>query len=474
MSNYRRINTHFIIACAIILFGFQTPSRAADWQYSFRPGDTLWSVCQQYTNEPNCWLKLGPLNDIDANRRIAPGTRINIPASWLKVPAATVRIVYVKGDVSYTLPGEARAPALAGIKLPIGSTLQTKKGSVTVVFADGSSMLLEADSELELDALSSFELNGMVDASVRLNKGTLKTRVIKGEPRSRFNTITPSAAAAVRGTEYLVNLVADPTTQQLATLVSVYQGLVEVGAQQKSYPVPADFGVVTQPGEAPQAPVKLLAAPSFSPLASTFLVEMDDTDLQTEAVTIDWQDLPGAAAYQLKVLAELTKADEALDMQIQRYDTGPSHADINGLRTGCYRLRLRAIDQQGLHGQAVETPLCIDKRIAAPLPTIHTSETTDESSAIVEWPQVTGATSYRIETSEHETFTTLLDSYTSTETSAMLSHDKQIFWRVYALDDGARVSSASPTISWQPIAEEKPYWTLSLPIGLFLLGLILI
>jgi hypothetical protein len=206
-----------ILFSILLLIVWVKPVSAAGWLYSIRPGDTLWSVCKEYTKEPGCWQKLGPLNKIDQNRKIAPGTRLRIPASWLKNPAASATIVFTQGDVRYQHFGEVEADAVKGIKLPIGSQLTTGKGTVTIVFADGSSMILASDSQLELDTLSNFELNGMVDSTVRLKRGTVKTRVIKREPRSQFRTMTPSAVASVRGTEYRVNIVSGKSSPETSS-----------------------------------------------------------------------------------------------------------------------------------------------------------------------------------------------------------------------------------------------------------------
>lgn len=447
---------------------------ASDWLYSFRPGDTIWSVCNQYTNEPNCWQKLGALNNIDADRRIAPGTRIKIPTSWLKVPPASATIFYVQGDAYYELFGEPVAVARKGVKLPIGSILKTDNGTATLLFADGSSMVLEANSELELDTLSNFELNGMVDSTVRLSKGTLRTRVIEREPRSQFRTITPSAVAVVRGTEYRVDIVADEPksdlTAQEKTLVSVYQGLVDVGAEKTSYPVPASFGIVTKQGEPPKEPVKLLAAPAFVPFKQQNYVTFNSLELQSEAVAIDWDDLPDAAAYQLVVVADLQAGANSADQQIQSYVESQSEAAVIGLALGCYRLRLRAIDQQGLHGLAAEAPLCVEQRIASPEAIVQEIEIL---GAPVRWSEIPEATSYRIEVSDNENFTTLLDTITTQDVSVSFEYDKQIYWRVKAVGDGDQISLASPSYRWHPSAEED-YWALLVPIGLFVIGLILI
>ena len=338
------------------------PVNAADWQYTMRPGDTLWSVCKEYAKEPGCWQKLGPLNKIGRDRAIPPGTRIRIPASWLKVPAATAAIVFVQGDVSYQLPNEMEVPASEGIELTIGSKLFTGNGSVSLSFADGSSMILEPNSQLELDTLSNFELNGMVDSTVRLNRGTVKTRVIKREPRSHFRTITPSALAAVRGTEYRVNVVSNEQQKQ-STLVEVYQGLVDVGADQVTFPVPATFGIVAKQGETLQEPVKLLDKPVLIGFEEQQIILIDDAGKHLSSPSIQWQQEPLAAGFQLNILAD-QKGNAKTEKLITSYQTESNTITIKDLAQGCYQVSLRAIDTLGLHGLAAQKRLCLTQQLA--------------------------------------------------------------------------------------------------------------
>ena len=348
----------------LMLVSILQPVNAADWQYTMRPGDTLWSVCKEYTKEPGCWQKLGPLNNIGRDRAIPPGTRIRIPANWLKVPAATATIIFVQGDVSFQRPDETEMPASEGIELTIGSKLITGDGSVSLSFADGSSMVLEPNSQLELDTLSNFELNGMVDSTVRLNRGTVKTRVIKREPRSHFRTITPSALAAVRGTEYRVNVVSNEQQKQ-STLVEVYEGLVDVGADKVTFPVPATFGIVAKQGETLQEPVKLLDKPELIGFQEQQIILVDDTGKLLSSPSIHWQEESLAAGYQLNILAD-QQGNAKTEKLITSYRTEANTVTIKDLAQGCYQLSLRAIDKLGLHGLATQKRLCLTQQIALP------------------------------------------------------------------------------------------------------------
>lgn len=361
-----KIRNFFVLF--FLLLSISLPVNAADWLYTIRPGDTLWTLCKEYTKEPSCWQKLGPLNNIARDRAIPPGTRIRIPANWLKVPAASAKIEFVQGQVSYQLLGENALPASEGVELPIGSKLVTGDGTVSLAFADGSSMVLEPNSQLELDALSNFDLNGMVDSTVRLNQGTVKTRVIKREPRSHFKTITPSAVAAVRGTEYRVNVVSeseDKKTKQ-ATLVEVYQGLVDVGAEQVTFPVPASFGIVAKQGEVLQKPVKLLDAPELIPTPEQHTLFVDNTGKPNSSILLEWKSVELASEFQLNIFAD-QQDDTNTEKLLKSYRTQVNSLNLNDLAQGCYQLSLRAIDQLGLHGLASLKRFCLNKQIETPV-----------------------------------------------------------------------------------------------------------
>ena len=67
------------------------------WEYTFRPGDSIWKIAEKYTTSVNNWVEIQELNKIrqGPDRRIPPGTRIIIPVSMLKqqpVPAVVIAV----------------------------------------------------------------------------------------------------------------------------------------------------------------------------------------------------------------------------------------------------------------------------------------------------------------------------------------------------------------------------------------------
>lgn len=465
-----------------ILLSVAGASSAADWQYSFRPGDTLWSVCKEYTKEPTCWSKLGPLNNIGANRKIPPGTRIKIPAAWLKVPPASVTVDFVQGEVTYTLPGSETVAAEINSKLTIGTRIESRSGSATLLFADGSTLILEPFTTIVLDRLSNFELNGMVDSTVRLNQGTIKTRVIKRTPKSSFQTITPSAVASVRGTEYRVNLVQNPgqnETGDPTTFVEVYEGLVSVGAQGKKFDVPANFGIVTKPGQAPQAPVQLLKAPEFLPVPTPQTIFTDDKNQQRSPIEISWKALKEAKSYRLNVLGKQLNA-KSTEKLVASYSAPDTSIRITGLTPGCYQLSLRAIDTAGLQGIASKQALCLEKQLLAPKLNQHKSAVPNASEVTISWPPVQAAEAYIVEVSSSEDFSIVTSTIETSDTHFLLRGTDKVYIRVTARNSTDKPSVPSSPINWQPsdntgqkeLEDDENYWQALVPVALFLIGLL--
>jgi hypothetical protein len=406
-----------------------------------------------------------------------------MPATWLKVPAASATIAFTQGEVKYQHLGETETVAKVGVKLPIGSQLTTEQGTVTIVFADGSSMILEPGSHLELDTLSNFELNGMVDSTVRLKRGTVKTRVIKRVPRSQFRTITPSAVASVRGTEYRVNVIAELSTEKQNTLIEVYEGLVDVGAERKTYPVPASFGIVTLQGQAPNPPVRLLDGPLFMPFneQQTLLPLNPSMKILPTSkhapIMIAWQAMDSVSHYQFNILTDLNK-DEQAEQLLQSYNVNDTKVSLTTLATGCYQLSLRAIDTLGLHGLATRKRLCLTEQLNPP--TFNTPSEIGKQITIT-WDEVKDALTYHIEASESADFSTLIQSSEVSDTSYNLAHETALFFRIQAIDKNGSASNFSPPLHWQPkkaievekeTVEETEYWPVYLQIGLFLLALL--
>jgi hypothetical protein len=438
---------HFcsLLLIIVALCAGSSSTQAADWLYSVRPGDTLWDLCEKYTTKPDCWLNLGKVNNVEFPRRLPPGYLIKIPVSWLKEQPLPVSVSYVQGQAYVTHPDEQTSrPIAIGDKLLIGSTIRTDDGSMTLTFGGGAQMLLENNSELVLDTMSSFEGQGYVDSRMRLNRGSIKTRVPLTKPRSRFSISTPAAVAAVRGTEFRVSYITADNKENTSDTISsgkqstmrseVFSGLVAVSAQSSEKDVPAGFGMVAAEGETLKQPIQLLAAPSFTM-----------PEQLMHPARLQWTTLADATGYYLEILND-NNNEELIYSTTQT----PSSYLATVLEQGCYRARVRGIDEMQLQGIGVESKFCITPPIATPDSDSFTVVTLPEHTIALSWDAISGANKYQVETSVNEQFTSGIISIITIDPSTTINTygQESLYIRVQAIGPQDQKSAFSDAKIW--------------------------
>lgn len=316
---------------------------AAEWICTVQPGDDLWQLSKKHLKSMRHWQDLVALNEIDDPFRLQPGTTLRFPLEWLKSGAAvaTVTALTGKATIIESRSGDGLA-AEAGKMLWEGDIIQTDIDSnVTLRFSDGSKLLLQAASELKMERLMHYGGTGMAETKVRLKSGRTHNQVVpRRGPGSRFEISTPSAIAAVRGTEYRISADADGSSR-----TEVLTGVVGVDSVGTNQDVSGGFGTVSFPDHKPLAPVKLLAAPDLSGLPET--VTRIPFLLKASPVS-------GARQYRLQIAADDQFSTLLVDALFPSANTwGPDLPD------GSYFLRLQGIDNNGLEGLYSIRPLKI-------------------------------------------------------------------------------------------------------------------
>ncbi|WNO08291.1 FecR domain-containing protein [Teredinibacter sp. KSP-S5-2] len=409
-------------------------SLANDWVYTVRQGDTLWDLCLEYTLKKDCWLKIGPYNQVKYPKTLAPGTRIAFPADWLKNAPAKAEIIFALGDVQIAMEEASRA-AQKGDLLGINSRIETGiESSTTIQFADGSVLTLEENSVLTLDLLSRYGNSGMVDTRLNLLQGAAKTRVPKKTPPTKLRISTPSAIAAVRGTDFRVISANNNGTPY--TLSEVYDGAVGVGAEQNTNEVKVNkgFGLRADKDKEISQPLPLLPAPQLQPTPATQLLPIE----------LQWEKVKGAEKYRIEVLQ-----DAEYDMQVDSLFTEQKQVTISELANGCYRFRVSPYDQHGLQGLAQETKTCVANPIGSPVLSEDIKQ--DNNNLLISWSPVDNAKRYRIEISRNKSFNDIVatEETTSTEYSYFPETKKKLYFRVIAIGEYNTENTASNTVRWQ-------------------------
>jgi hypothetical protein len=303
------------------------------WEYTFRPGDSLWKIAEKYTTSINNWGELLKINSIDqaTDRTILPGTRISIPVSMLKQQPAPALVIAVNGAVYVVRADGAQSELAVGTELFNGDRVVTGDGqSLRMQFADKSELQVLPNSEVILDKLSQFEQTGMVDTRIRLNSGRVKTWVEKQKPGNRYEIKTPAAITAVRGTTFRLS-----SDDSQIGRTEVTEGFVVVSAGDAEKDIKDGFGIVAEKGKPLPDAVKLLAAPEISGNLSA-----DKSKLQ-----VSWMNLKGAEFYRYQLAT-----DEKFDQVAIYGSTENSEIRLDELLPGQYYLQVRGIDQYELEG----------------------------------------------------------------------------------------------------------------------------
>ena len=308
--------------------------QAGDWLYRVRPRDNVWTLTQRYLKPSVSWQRLQAYNKLGDPYHLPPGSSLRIPVGWLKVQPADATVVAVIGDAHARLPGQAQdLPVTAGMKLGYGARVDTgAHASLTLEFADGSRVLVQDDSELQLDRMSAYGTTGMADTHLRLQHGRI-TNAVTPMPgtTAHFTVQTPGAISSVRGTHFRV-AAGDAHSQ-----TEVVGGRVDVAGQHRHVQVGKGSGVAVADGQRPGRVHRLLPAPAL--------------DCPAKPVTrlsfpLGWTALPGAGHYRVQIAPD----DRFEALLFDRVTGALPHVSLPDLPNGDYALRVRGIDADRLEG----------------------------------------------------------------------------------------------------------------------------
>ena len=303
------------------------------WEYTFRPGDSIWKIAEKYTTSVKNWDEISKINQIrqGPDRKIRPGTRIIIPVSMLKLQPTPARVIAVNTGASLIRANDDKAEISTDTLLYSGDRVVTGEGqSLRLQFADKSELQILPNSVVIFDKLSHHKSTGMVDTRLRLNSGSIKTWVEKQRPDSHYELTTPAAITAVRGTVFRLS-----TDASQVSRTEVTEGIVGVSADETEKAVKDGYGIVAEKGKPLPEPVKLLAAPAIS----------DNLFANRSELHVSWAKLDGAVSYRYQLASDEKFNTISIDASTQ-----DNIIRLTGLQPGQYYLRIRGIDQLKLEG----------------------------------------------------------------------------------------------------------------------------
>ena len=193
-----------------------------DWHYTIRPKDTLPSISDRLLKPQHTWSSVAHYNHIKDVERLQVGSILKLPITWLKHQPIPAKVIEFDGVALIKRRQNTRYnPVSHNNLLYVGDELLTREGYVIIEFANESQLRLDERSHLIFNKLSNYQSIGMVDTRMRLGRGGLSTQVSPLTKGSRYEISTPSAVAAVRGTEFRLR------TNPMGTALEVLEGTVE-------------------------------------------------------------------------------------------------------------------------------------------------------------------------------------------------------------------------------------------------------
>ncbi len=406
-----------------------TPAAAGAWFHRIVQGDTLIGIADEYLARPADWPRLQRLNQIADPRRLVPGREVRIPAAWLRQTATVAEAVFVRGEVTLQrAPSEPAVAVQTGGTLRAGDVVRTAAdSSLTLRFADGSRLLVVADSEVAIVELLAVGRAARPSLRVRLARGSADAQVLPRPGRdTRFEISTPAVNLGVRGTEFRARV--DPQHPVTRTEVLVGSVRADGSAQASSskrgngVAVDAGLGVVAEAGRPIPAPQRLIGAPDLSGVARL---------IERVPLRLGWAPLPGAQAYRAQVYA----ADSADQLLLDGVfaDASARWAD---LPDGRYRLRARALDAQSLEGLDAYADFVLNARPEPPFTSAPANGGITYGAATeLRWARSTAAVRYRLQVAASADFKTpLLDTDDLTATARSVPLPPGTYhWRVASI-----------------------------------------
>ncbi|KZY83886.1 hypothetical protein A3741_03520 [Oleiphilus sp. HI0069] len=434
----------------------QTP-QVEEWHYTLRPGDNLQKVSQGLLNRQHTWTDLIRYNKIEQVSALAPGSIIKIPMHWLKHQPKPAVAKSVSGSALIKRASKSVFKLLkTNMNIRVGDEVATKKGNVLIEFADSSTIRLEENSNLVFNKLSHFGKTGMVDTRLRLKRGSLSTEVTPLVKGSRYEITTPSAVAAVRGTEFRLS------TQGNETQLEVIEGEVSFAGEHGTTQVFAGNGARIKKGSAIIEQTKLADAPK------ALFAERVVDDLPS---TLSWEEQKSAEAYRVQLTDNKQNGKLVKQGKIQKPELELEH-----IENGEYDVSMRAIDANGFEGVDSVTRIAVDigteqAKLIAPL----AKSILDSTKPTFSWNFVKPDTLGKLQISKDKGFN-LLISQTDFDAAQQIAPRKALmpgsyYWRVVSLaDDGETANSEVRNFSVRGIL--KPVKILSVnyidsQVGLF-------
>ena len=395
------------------------------WAYTVNQKDSFERIYQKYLNKRANIEALSKYNHHQLNKKLQPGQIINIPVEMLKKIQTNAQVLLAYGEVkAANATGGDAYKVKKGDLLSQGDSLTTGKNSLAkLLFADGSNIDIQPNSNLSIEASYKYVGKETFVTNLKLVKG--RTEVSANPEHVVGNTLqiqTPSAVAAVRGTQFRVG------AEDNISLQETLEGKVAFSASGQEVLLAKGYGSVAEKDKAPLPPIQLPNAPDVSALPKLFETNSAEFNLPLQQDVVAW-------VAQLALDADFTQI-------LNEQTTQSGKLIFADLADGLYYLKLRAQDRHGL--QSLDAAHNFNVKFSPPEPVLELIEPLDGAEiplapTDLSWTPIPAATSYIIQIARDIDFADIVferhASYSKLTTNQSFGAGAY-YWRVAVLLNG--------------------------------------
>ncbi len=395
------------------------------WAYTVKKNDSFERIYQQYLNKRGNIDALSKYNHHKLDKKLQPDQVINIPIEMLKKIKTNAQVLLVYGEVNATSAAGGDSFKLKKSDLLTqGDSLTTGKNSlVKLLFADGSNIDIQPNSNLSIEASYKYAGKETFVTNLKLVKG--RTEVSANPEHVVGNTLqiqTPSAVAAVRGTQFRVG------AEDNLALQETLEGEVAFSASGQEVLLAKGYGSVAEKDKAPLPPIQLPNAPDVSALPQLIETNPAEFNLPQQKDVVAW----------VGQLALDTDFTQLLNEQI----TQSGKLTFEALADGQYYLKLRAQDQHGL--QSLDTIHRFNVKFRAPEPVLELIEPLDGAviplaPTNLSWAPIPSANNYIIQIARDMDFANIIFERHASYNTLTINQSfgaGEYYWRVAVLLNG--------------------------------------
>jgi hypothetical protein len=309
-----------------------------DWRYTVRPQDTVSELSRLYLKPDIRWHALAQYNRLPDANHIQAGMQLRIPLGWLSVQQTHAQITAIAGEVKTRQLDGTWRPARTGEALHTGQHVQVGlNSSARLQFADQSTLVVQPDTTVVMDTLSLYAGGLMADTRLRLQSGRIEAQANPlGRKGQKFEVITPSAVATVRGTQFVVEATPSRTIEQ------THEGQVILQTSQGQVMVQGGYSSVAQAGEKPQTPQLTKPAPQIQNPVNRFV---------DFPISFTWDQQIDATGWVMQLGLDKQMAQMLVSEQRQTQQNRTPQFNAEILQDGQDHLRAWTIDAQGIPSQ---------------------------------------------------------------------------------------------------------------------------